>query len=108
MNRYVNVQMSELNIFKAADFTKSSELTKGAMSVGLIEKNLYLNELMSKVRSDLGAPDSYFFSDTIYAYEITPPMENKEQWQLIFVPDDKLEKVKEIRIHKKCCYKSVF
>ena len=94
--------------FKATDFTKSNELTKGAMAVGLLEKKIYLNALMSKVRSDLGTPDSYFFSDTIYAYEITPPEENKEQWQLIFIPDDKLEKVKEIKIHKKCCYKSVF
>ena len=94
--------------FKAAEFIKSSELEKGAMSVGLLEKKLYLNELMSKVRSDFGTPDSYFFSDTIYAYEITPPEENKEQWQLVFIPDDNLEKVKEIKIHKKCCYKSGF
>jgi hypothetical protein len=25
-----------------------------------------------------------------------------------FIPDDNLEKVKEIKIHKKCCYKSAF
>lgn len=94
--------------FNASEFTKSSEQKKGAMSVNLIEKKIYKNKPMSVVRAEMGDPDSYFFSDTIYAYEITPPEEGKEQWQLIFIPDDKLEKVKEIKIHKKCCYKSPF
>lgn len=94
--------------FKASEFIKSNERQKGSMAVNLLEKKSYVNGLMSKVRAEIGAPDSYFFSDTIYAYEITPPEENKEQWQLVFIPDDKLEKVKEIKIHKKCCYKSAF
>ena len=94
--------------YNAAEFTKSTEQKKGAMSFNLIMKKTYINKAMSKVRAEMGTPDSYFFSDTIYAYEITPPEENKEQWQLIFIPDDKLEKVKEIKIHKKCCYKSPF
>ncbi len=67
---------------------------------------MYVNMPMSKVREEIGSPDSYFFSNTIYAYEITLPKENKEQWQLVFIPDDKLKYVKEIKIHKKCCYKS--
>jgi hypothetical protein len=94
--------------FKASEFKKISERQKGSMAVNLLEKKSYINGPMSKVRAEIGAPDSYFFSDTIYAYEITTPEENKEQWQLIFIPDDKLEKVKEIKIHKKCCYKSAF
>ncbi len=94
--------------FKASEFIKSNERQKGSMAVNLLEKKSYVNGPMSKVRTEIGTPDSYFFSDTIYAYEITPPEENKEQWQLVFIPDDKLEKVKEIKIHKKCCYKSVF
>ena len=61
------------------------------MAVSLLEKKSYVNGQMSKVRAEIGAPDSYFFSDTIYAYEITPPEENKEQWQLVFIPDNKLE-----------------
>jgi hypothetical protein len=94
--------------FKASEFIKLNERQKGSMAVYLLEKKSYVNWPMSKVRAEIGAPDSYFFSDTVYAYEITPPEESKEQWQLIFIPDDKLEKVKEIKIHKKCCYKSVF
>jgi hypothetical protein len=52
-------------------------------------------------RAPFGRPDSYFFSDTIMAYEITPPEENKEQWQIIFVPDQNLERVKDVKIRKK-------
>ena len=94
--------------FNSSNFIKLNESEKGAMAVNLLEKKYYINEPMSKVRLQMGSPDSYFFSDTIFAYEITPPEENKEQWQLVFIPDDKLEKVKEVKIRKKCCYKSVF
>jgi hypothetical protein len=64
---------------------------------------------MKLVRQELGEPDSYFFSDTIYAYKImTFPGENKENWHLVFIRDEKLENVKEVKIHKKCCYKLPF
>lgn len=54
------------------------------MAVGLLEKKVYVNGLMSKVRAEIGAPDSYFFSDTIYAYEITPlkKVKNSGSWFL--------------------------
>jgi len=90
--------------FNSAKFIQSDEKTKGAMAVNVIEKKLYLNKPMSDVRKQIGDPDSYFFSDTIYAYEITPPKAKSEQWHLVFIPDEKLEKVKEVKIHKKCCY----
>ena len=36
------------------------------------------------------------------------PGEKKENWHLIFIPDEKLETVKEVKIHKKCCYQTHF
>lgn len=75
------------------------------MAVDLIKNKKYINSYILDVRKEMGDPDSYFFSDTILAYEITPPEENKEQWQIIFNPDDNLSRVKEVKIHKKCCYK---
>jgi len=61
---------------------------------------------MLTVREALGVPDGYFFSDTILAYQIQKYSSNKkESWQLIFVPDETGLKVKEVKIHKKCCYK---
>lgn len=91
-----------------AEQFKSGDLSKRApMAVDIVKRSLYVGKSRKDVRRELGDPDSYFFSDTIYAYKIMPfPGENKENWHLIFIPDDKLEKIKDVRIHKKCCYKS--
>ena len=88
---------------------KTGDLSKRApMAVDIVKRSLYVGKSRKDVRGELGDPDSYFFSDTIYAYKIMPfPGENKEIWHLVFIPDDKLEKVKEVKIHKKCCYKSL-
>jgi hypothetical protein len=87
--------------FKAGDLSK-----RAPMAVDIVKRSLYVGKNRKDVRRELGDPDSYFFSDTIYAYKIMPfPGENKEIWHLVFIPDDKLEKVKEVKIHKKCCYK---
>ncbi|NJL25503.1 MAG: hypothetical protein HC902_10245 [Calothrix sp. SM1_5_4] len=88
--------------FKAGDLSK-----RAPMAVDIVKRSLYVGKSRKDVRRELGDPDSYFFNDTIYAYKIMPfPGENKENWHLVFIPDDKLEKVKEVKIHKKCCYKS--
>jgi len=87
--------------FKAGDLSK-----RAPMAVDIVKRSLYVGKSRKDVRRELGDPDSYYFSDTIYAYKIMPfPGENKENWHLVFIPDDKLEKVKEVKIHKKCCYK---
>ncbi len=96
--------------FDAENFKSHVDLTKRApMAVDLIKKKKYVGQPMKQVREDLGTPDSYFFSDTIYAYKIMPfPGENTENWHLVFIPDENLEKVKEVKIHKKCCYMMPF
>ena len=96
------IKVLDKNLFKNGDHTK-----RESMAVYIVVNNLYVGKPMKLVRTELGDPDSYFFSDTIYAYKIMPfPGEGKEIWHLVFIPDDKLEKVKEVKIHKKCCYKS--
>ena len=92
--------------FSGEKFKSALEKEKAPMAVNALKINAYVGKDMLQVRKDLGSPDSYFFSDTIFAYSILPfPGENKETWHLIFIPNEKLEKVKEIKIHKKCCYK---
>lgn len=85
---------------------KSGDLDlRAPMAVDIIKRNLYVGKTRKTIREELGDPDSYFFSDTIYAYKIMPfPGEKKENWHLVFIPDEKLEKIKEVKIHKKCCY----
>jgi hypothetical protein len=88
------------DIFRSGDLNK-----RAAMAVDIVKKNLYVGQDMNLVRKELGDPDSYFFSATIYAYEIMPfPGAEKENWHLVFVPDKNLEKVQEVKIRKKCCY----
>jgi hypothetical protein len=95
------IKVLDKDLFKNGDHTK-----RESMAVHIVVNQTFVGKPMKLVRTELGDPDSYFFSDTIYAYKIMPyPGEGKEIWHLVFIPDDKLEKVKEVKIHKKCCYK---
>ncbi|MCB0349641.1 MAG: hypothetical protein KDD38_00565 [Bdellovibrionales bacterium] len=85
------------NLFKSGDLSQ-----RAAMAVDIVKRSLYVGKSRKNVRRELGDPDSYFFSDTIYAYKIMPfPGRGKENWHLVFIPDDNLENVKEVRIQKK-------
>lgn len=98
------VKKLDQNLFRTDDPSK-----RASMAVDIVKRKLYVGKSRKSVRQELGDPDSYFFSDTIYAYKIMPfPGANKENWHLVFIPDENLEKVKEVKIHKKCCYKSPF
>lgn len=93
--------------FDAKNFKSSSENEKGAMASLAVERKAFIGQDMLKIREQVGEPDSYFFSDTIYAYMITSNVKPKqESWQLVFIPDEDLKKVKDVKIHKKCCYKT--
>jgi len=97
----------KVSAFNKELFRKTAPEKRAPMAVDIVMRQVYVGEDMLKVREELGSPDSYFFSDTIYAYKIMAfPGENEENWHLVFIPDEKLEKVKEVRIHKKCCYKT--
>ena len=89
--------------FDPKTFKTQSENKKGAMAADLLKSKKYIKSYLRDVAKEMGDPDSYFFSDTIMAYEITPPEENKEQWHIIFIPDQNLERVKDVKIRKKCC-----
>lgn len=94
--------------FDASKF-KSSEkdpLKRAPLAVDLLENKQFVGKKMLDIRNELGTPDGYYFSDTILAYKIQALKDKgHESWQLIFIPDDNIEKVKEIRIHKECCTK---
>ncbi len=96
------VQTLDIKKFKSGDVA-----SRAPMAVDIIKRSLYVNKTRQSVREELGDPDSYYFSDTIYAYKIIPfPGKDKENWHLVLIPDEKLEKIKEVKIHKKCCYQS--
>lgn len=92
--------------FNSEEFKNSSSTKRGAMAVDIILTKHFLGKsILADVRRELGTPDNYFFSDTIIAYEIEPPNKNEEEsWELVFIPDKTLKFVKEVKIHKRCCY----
>jgi hypothetical protein len=92
--------------FEPGDFKSFEAKKKAAMAVDIILTKKFIGKsILEDVRGQLGRPDGYFFSDTIIAYEIDPLAEGKkESWEMVFMPDKSLKFVKEVRIHKKCCY----
>lgn len=68
----------------AADFMSISDATEEVgdpYSEQFKSGDLHVGKSRKELRRELGDPDSYFFSDTIYAYKIMPfPGENKENW----------------------------
>lgn len=95
--------------FESSQFKSKNYSARAPMAVDIVQRSLFVGKGRDTIRQELGDPDSYFFSDTIYAYKIMEfPGANQENWHLVFIPDENLEKVKEVKIHKKCCYKKPF
>ncbi|MBX3022857.1 MAG: hypothetical protein KF799_14375 [Bdellovibrionales bacterium] len=93
--------------FNAKKFKAAAEKERGAMAVGAITSGALKGQDMLKVREQMGDPNSYFFSDTLYAYMISESQKTgQETWHLVLIPDADLKKVADVKIHKKCCYKT--
>ncbi len=93
--------------FDLIRFKTASAAQRAPMAVDIVKRRLYVGLDRKKVRDELGEPTGYFFSDTIYAYQIEEYSESKkEAWQLVFIPDEDLRKVADVKIHKKCCYET--
>lgn len=93
--------------FDATRFKAASTAQLAPMAVDIVKRHLYVGQDRKKVRQELGDPTGYFFSDTIYAYQIEEYSETKkESWQLVFIPDKDLKRVADVKIHKKCCYET--
>lgn len=85
---------------------KTTPVKRAPMAVELLVTQKLKGRKMSDVINLLGAQDGYFFSDAILAYKIQiPNSSSKESWQLLFIPDEELLNVKEIKIHRRCCGK---
>lgn len=93
--------------FDVNRFKTGSAAQQAPMAVDIVKRRLYVGQDRRKVRDELGEPTGYFFSDTIYAYQIEEYSETKkEAWQLVFIPDKDLKNVADVKIHKKCCYET--
>ena len=87
------------SVFRSADLSR-----RAAMAVDIVKRGTFVGSDRVAVREALGDPDSYYWSDTLYAYKLEPyPGVGKESWHLVFVPDERLEKIEAVRILQKCC-----
>lgn len=93
--------------FSVSAFKTGTQKERAAMAANLVRKNPFKGKGIAEVRSMLGTPDGYFFSDRILAYQIEFfTEETGESWQIVLIPKTGTEIVDQVKIHKKCCYKS--
>ena len=85
----------------------ATPLARAPMAVDLLQSQSLKKKKLDEIRQLLGNPDGYLFSEAILAYKIqTQKDAPNESWQLVFIPDENLKVVKEIKIHKRCCDKA--
>ena len=92
--KYLIKEKFDVKTFQTGDYKIRSK-----MVVDLISSNHYIGRPFSDVKKDLGNHDGYFENDAIPAYILTEKT-NKVVWQLVFIPDDKWEKVRSVEIRK--------
>ncbi len=92
--------------FDVKKFKSGEESTRASMVVELIKLKKFIGKPLAEVTKKLGNPDGYFQNDAIPAYFLSSPSNDKkaEVWQLVFLPDKDFKNVKEVKIHKNCCY----
>lgn len=92
--------------FNAKKFKSGGESERASMVVDLIKSKKFIGKSLAEVRGQLGEPDGYFQNDAIPTYFLSSPSKDKKTdvWQLVFSPDKDFKNVKEVKIHKNCCY----
>lgn len=85
--------------FDIKKFQKGDYKTRSKMAVDLITSKYYEGKPFSDVKKELGNFDGYFENDAVPAYLLTDK-NGKVIWQLVFIPDDKWEKVRNVEIRK--------
>ena len=84
----------DIKTFQAGDYK-----IRAKMVVDLISSDHYIGKPFSDIKKDLGSHDGYFENDAIPAYILTEK-NSKVVWQLVFIPDDKWEKIRIVEIRK--------
>jgi len=92
-------QLLGKNKFDVKAFQTGDYKIRAKMAVDLITSKYYIGKPFADVKKDLGGHDGYFENDAIPAYILTDKT-SKVVWQLVFIPDDKWEKVRSVEIRK--------
>jgi hypothetical protein len=91
--------------FDSKVFKTANSVERAGMTFDLIESKKYIDGSVDDVIRDLGEPDGHYFSESIPAYIIGEmSIKPTEMWQIVFIPSNDGKVVKQVRVHKKCCY----
>lgn len=93
------------NEFKIADFKKGTPEERAKMTANLLTRQAqFRGKDTLEVRELLGPFSGHYFSESYPTYLIQKGTETKpESWQVVFLID-RQSKVKDIIVHKNCCY----
>jgi hypothetical protein len=89
--------------FDADKFRTGSMDVKAKMAASLIKGKKYIGKSVLDIRSELGDPDGYYFSDVYPAYIIEEGQtRDQDTWQIVFLLD-KSRRITDVIVHKNCC-----
>jgi hypothetical protein len=92
--------------FDEKQFRKASTEVRAKMAADLAEKNPYIGTRPEDIKAKLGEFTGYYWKHRVPAYLIEEGWQKKsDTWQLVFILDSN-GLVKEVKIHKNCCYES--
>ena len=105
VRQYMSIQQAEMrwgkSPFDVKNFKTGNESIRASMVASLIASKALIGKPFKSIREELGNPDGYFENKAIPAYLLST--KEKDIWQVIILPDDRWEKVSDVRIHKNCC-----
>lgn len=90
--------------FETKVFKNGDEKQRAQMAYSLLNhQNQFVGKDRLEIRSELGDPDGFYFSEMFPAYMIeTATSREQNSWQIVFLLD-RDEKVSQIIVHKNCC-----
>lgn len=85
-------------------FKNGSYEIKSKMAFSIMSDKSFIGKPIEFIREKLGTPDGYYFIDIYPAYIIQEGTNSKEEtWQIVFKLNEKFA-VREVVVHKNCCY----
>lgn len=85
-------------------FKNGTSEIKSKMAFSIMTDKTLIGKSIDFIREKFGSPDGYYFIDIYPAYIIQEGTNSKEEtWQIVFKLNEKYE-VREVIVHKNCCY----
>lgn len=85
-------------------FKNGEREIKAKMTFSIMTDKTFIGKSIDFIREKFGPPDGFYFIDIYPAYIIQEGTNSKEEtWQIVFKLNEKYE-VREVIVHKNCCY----